>query len=242
MTMQWLAARSGVLAVFAVFAGCACPEVRETSAGYADMASHGAAIAACVAGKDCRPLCASAFSLDDSARIEDCQIRSLVHADQTIQPAPIERTTDLQSVLGVNLAVTYSQPDTCGDDSYGGGSSGDDDGSCDDGSCDPDPGDDGSCDDGSCDPDPGDDGGCDDGSCDGGDDEPGDDQPGDDGGGDDGGGDPGGGDDGGGDGGGDGGDGLGGRGGVRRAHRASVHAPAAQTGHVLTHPAPAARR
>jgi len=226
----------GLIAVITAVAvtGCACPEVRESDMGYADMASHGAAIAACIAGRECAPLCASVFSLEDSVRIEHCQIRAAVHADRTTQPAPIGPSTDLQSVVGVNLAVMYSRTDTCGGDAYvaGGANDGwsdadwsDDDSSCDDGSCDPAPPDDSGCDDGSCD----DDGG---GWTD---DEPGDDQPGDDGGADDGGADDGGDD------GGDGGDGRGGHGGVRRSHRAALHVPAGQTGAAVTRPAPVSR-
>ena len=196
MVMRWLWSALAAL----VLIGCGCPPQRQSETSFASIASFGPAIASCVGGQDCRPLCDGLFGLGTSAHthILHCKIRSLVRDDLSTIPAPIETSMDLQSISGANVAVMYvqrGQHEACT------GAADDrsvDDGWSDDDWSDDDWSDDGACDDGSCDQPPGDDTSCDDGSCDDpGDAEPGDEDPGDDGGGDGGGGDGGGGDDGG---------------------------------------------
>lgn len=183
--MRWIGAAVAALTVALAVGGCECSESHRLVHGFAPTASYRAAIAVCLAGGDCRPLCVGAFGLDADTWVERCHVSALVRPDATTLPAPIDPATDIGSMSGANLTVVYVHTDGCDpggaagvvyDDDGGGG--GDDTG-C-DGACDGDPGDE--MDDGG---DPGDDdSGDDDGGGDGGDD--GSDDGGDDGGGDDG--------------------------------------------------------
>jgi hypothetical protein len=161
-----------------VLGGCAdlCPGDQTSSDTFAAMASYGKQITACIRGEGCDRLCSDAFHLDE---IESCVITSVVPQDASAQPVPVAPSIDPQSLLGVNVRVTYVEQVTCDpglDIAADDGST--DDGSTDDGSTD-DGSDDGSCDDVSCDG-SGDDGSGDDGSGDGsGDDGSGDDGSGD---------------------------------------------------------------
>ena len=167
-----------------VLSGCSdlCAGNRGSEVAFADMATYGDQITACVRGQGCDRLCSDALQLD--ARIESCEITSVVRQDATTQDAPIAPSIDLQVVRGVNLRVTYVEQATCDqgvdvtvNDGSGDDGSADDgspgDGSC-DGSCD-DGSDDGSSDDCSGDDGSGDDGSGGDGSGDGGGDDGGDD-------------------------------------------------------------------
>jgi hypothetical protein len=140
--------------------GCLCPGERFTETAYAEMASYGPEIAACIGRHACDALCADVFQLGDDVEIERCVITSLVRQDFTVQPAPIATSTDMRLVRGASVEVTFIELVPCDDgwDSWDDGSTDDgwddgwDDDGWDDGS------DDGSDDDGS------DDGSTDDGS------------------------------------------------------------------------------
>jgi hypothetical protein len=150
-----------VLAV--VLGGCLCDGDRFTLDDFAPMRLYAHGIERCVVGRDCQPLCAAVFGLDDGVRIERCQVLSRVY-EADARPGD---AAPLDGLQGVTLRVEYVEQVPCDDGSYDDGGYDDggyDDGGYDDGGDDP-------CDDGSCD-DP-DDGGDDpgDGGDDGGDDD-----------------------------------------------------------------------
>jgi ferredoxin len=150
--------------------GCLCPGERFTETAFAEMASYGPEIAACIGRHACDALCANVFQLGDDVAIERCVITSLVHQDFTTQQAPIAASTDVRLVRGASVEVTYVEQVAC-DDGWadwstddGGDDDSTDDGSTDDGSTDDGSDDDGSDDDGSDDDGSDDDGSDDDGS------------------------------------------------------------------------------